>query len=176
MNSKLSIWVERVTSSQTLILGGTALLVGLSTGVGVWAFKGLFELLRQAAFNHVTGWMIVLIPVIGGLVVGAIVKYLIGPEKLHGTARIMQAVALTGGRLRYKNAPIKTAAAILSIGTGASVGPEDPAVQIGANSGLDVWAGVSPVGRKNSYVGGGWCSQRHCSGIQCADCRRFLRT
>ncbi len=135
MNSKLSIWVERVTSSQTLILGGTALLVGLSTGVGVWAFKGLFELLRQAAFNHVTGWMIVLIPVIGGLVVGAIVKYLIGPEKLHGTARIMQAVALTGGRLRYKNAPIKTAAAILSIGTGASVGPEDPAVQIGANLG-----------------------------------------
>ena len=135
MNSKLSIWVERVTSSQTLILGGTALVVGLSTGIGVWAFKGLFELLRQAVFSKATGWVVVLIPVIGGLVVGAIVKYLIGPEKLHGTARIMQAVALTGGRLRYRNAPIKTAAAILSIGAGASVGPEDPAVQIGANLG-----------------------------------------
>lgn len=47
----------------------------------------------------------------------------------------MQAVALFGGRLPYHKLSIKTLAAILSIGMGASVGPEDPSVQIGANLG-----------------------------------------
>ena len=44
-------------------------------------------------------------------------------------------MALAGGRLRCKRLPAKTAAAIVSIGAGASVGPEDPFVQIGANLG-----------------------------------------
>jgi CIC family chloride channel protein len=47
----------------------------------------------------------------------------------------MEAVALAGGRLRYQRAPVKVVAAALSIGAGASVGPEDPSVQIGANLG-----------------------------------------
>ena len=54
-------------------------------------------------------------------------------EKVHGTAAVMQSVALSGGRLPYQSAPAKAAAAALSLGSGASVGPEDPAVQIGAN-------------------------------------------
>jgi len=59
----------------------------------------------------------------------------VGEERHHGVAGIMEAVALAGGRLRYKRIPIKTIAASISIGAGASVGPEDPSVQIGANLG-----------------------------------------
>lgn len=44
----------------------------------------------------------------------------------------MEAVSLGGGRLPYRKIPIKTVAAALSIGSGASVGPVDPSVQIGA--------------------------------------------
>ena len=42
---------------------------------------------------------------------------------------------MAAGRLDYCLAPVKTVAAALSIGSGASVGPEDPSVQIGANLG-----------------------------------------
>ena len=135
MKTKLLLWLERVKSSQTVMLGGSAVFVGLATGIGVWIFKWLIELVHNFAFGSVTGWMIALVPVVGGLVVGLVVHYLIGDQKLHGTAGIMEAVALAGGRLRYQKAPVKTLAAVLSIGSGASVGPEDPAVQIGASLG-----------------------------------------
>jgi CIC family chloride channel protein len=135
MKTKFFFWMERVKSSQTLILGSLAILVGLGTGVGVWLFKWLIELVYGFAFGSLSGWSIALVPVMGGLIVGLVAHFLIGDEKLHGTAGIMQAVALSGGRLRYQKAPVKTAAAVLSIGSGASVGPEDPAVQIGASFG-----------------------------------------
>jgi CIC family chloride channel protein len=135
MNKGLSRWLERITNSQTLLLGGLAMLVGLVTGVGVWLFKWLIEGVYGWAYGSVSGWRVALIPLAGGIIVGLIALYLIKEEKLHGTAGIMQSVALTGGRLPYRKAPINTVAAILSIGSGASVGPEDPAVQIGANLG-----------------------------------------
>jgi len=135
MNIRLPLWFERITNSQTLSLGGSAVIVGLATGAGVWLFKWLIELVRGFAFGAASGWMVVLVPVLGGLVVGLVGYYFIGDEKLHGTAGIMQSVALAGGRLHYQKAPVKTLAAILSIGAGASVGPEDPSVQIGANLG-----------------------------------------
>lgn len=47
----------------------------------------------------------------------------------------MESVALAGGRLRYQYIPAKAVASAISIGSGASVGPEDPSVQIGANIG-----------------------------------------
>jgi CIC family chloride channel protein len=47
----------------------------------------------------------------------------------------MEAVALAGGRLRYYRLPAKAIVSALGIGAGASLGPEDPSVQIGANLG-----------------------------------------
>jgi chloride channel protein, CIC family len=57
----------------------------------------------------------------------------VGRERFHGVAGIMETVALAGGPLQYWLAPVKTLTAALSIGAGASVGPEDPSLQIGAN-------------------------------------------
>ncbi len=119
-----------------------ALIVGITTGAGVWIFKGLIELARHlffdilgGALSPLGGWTVLLIPAIGGLVVGVLMYLFVGEERHHGVAGIMEAVALAGGRLRYKRIPIKTVAASISIGAGASVGPEDPSVQIGANLG-----------------------------------------
>jgi chloride channel protein, CIC family len=61
--------------------------------------------------------------------------FLVGEERHHGVAGIMESVALSGGRLRYQTVPAKALAAAISIGAGASVGPEDPSVQIGSNLG-----------------------------------------
>jgi CIC family chloride channel protein len=106
--------------------------------MGVWLFKWMVENLREISMSFVFAtrpWILLFIPMVGGAVVGLISHFLIGNEKYHGTAAIMQSVALTGGRLRYQKSPIKTIAAVLSIGTGASVGSADPSVQIGANIG-----------------------------------------
>lgn len=135
-------WLNRIQLSESSIQGGAAILVGLLSGAGVWLFKQLIELFRLGAFDWLGGklavlggWTIVLIPIIGGILVGLLSLWLIGEEKLHGVAGIMEAVALSGGHLPYRKIAAKSVASALSIGTGASVGPEDPAVQIGANIG-----------------------------------------
>ncbi len=142
MIDKMKLWVERLTNSQTLLLGGSAIIVGLASGAGVWLFKWLIDIVHGLMFVDVKGafsslgvWTVALIPMLGGVVIGLMNQYLLEHEKLHGTTGIMQSVALAGGRLRYQNMPLKSAAAAISIGSGASVGPEDPSVQIGANIG-----------------------------------------
>lgn len=135
-------FLGRMKYSESGIQGGAAILVGLLSGAGVWLFKQLIDLFHLGAFNWLGGrlailggWTIVLIPTMGGALVGLLSKRFIGREKLHGVAGIMEAVALSGGRLPYRKIAVRSVASALSIGTGASVGPEDPAVQIGANIG-----------------------------------------
>ena len=138
--------------TETLVQGGAALLVGLASGVGVWVFKRLIDLACLAAFDwlgvglgRLGIWATILVPAVSGLNVGLIVQRFIGEERHHGVAGIMEAVAMAGGRLRYRRVPAKAIVAALSIGSGASVGPEDPTVQIGANLGsmLGQWLRLS---------------------------------
>jgi CIC family chloride channel protein len=135
-------WLDRFQISDSAILGAVALGLGLATGIGVWLFKEMillshnFFLERIARAIETYGiWTIALIPVLGGLIVGLIQYYFIGIERYHGVAGIIESVALSGGRLRYWRIPAKTIASAVSIGAGASVGPEDPSVQIGSNLG-----------------------------------------
>ncbi|HTX90475.1 MAG TPA: chloride channel protein [Anaerolineales bacterium] len=138
----LSLWLKRILAAETLSMAGIAILVGLVSGAGVWLFKRLIDLFHFMAFSGLGkwlsplgGWSVAVLPALGGLIVGLIVHFLVGSERIHGTAGVMESVALAGGRLRYRRAPAKALAAALSIGSGASVGPEDPSVQIGANLG-----------------------------------------
>lgn len=133
--------------TETLLLSGAALFVGLASGAGVWLFKQMIDLVYRLAFEDLggalraalggapSGWTIALIPMLGGAVVGWIAAHWIGEERHHGVAGVMEAAALAGGRLRYARMPAKALASAISIGSGASVGPEDPSVQIGANLG-----------------------------------------
>lgn len=129
-------------SRTTLMYGGLAIAIGLASGIGVYIFKFLIEFFHELFFfdfNQILSpfisWSVLFLPVLGGLLVGIIRHFLVGEEKHHGVAGIMEATALAGGRLRYNRIPVKTISSALSIGSGASVGPEDPSVQIGANIG-----------------------------------------
>lgn len=140
--NKLVAFVQKVSNSRSILLGVLAAIIGVLTGAGVWLFKYLFNLLKQFYFTTFPGWfphqkfwLVALVPVVGGILVGLMIKYLGSKEKVAGTAGIIQSVEIAGGRLRYQHLPVKTLEAIVSIGTGASVGPEDPSVQIGANLG-----------------------------------------
>ena len=125
-----------------MILSIVALLVGLTSGAGVWLFKRLIDLAHLVAFDWLGGalrplgpWTVAIVPTLGGLIVGLTIYLFVGVERHHGVAGIMEAVALAGGRLRYRRLPAKAVVSALGIGVGASVGPEDPSVQIGANLG-----------------------------------------
>ncbi|MFN8452043.1 MAG: chloride channel protein [Anaerolineae bacterium] len=127
----------------------TALLVlavgvGLTTAIGVWLFRQgidffhriFVEQLADAVLGQFLGGAAIIVALaLAGVIVGWLMNRFIGDERHHGVAGIMEAEALAGGRLRYTRMPFKALASALSLGAGASVGPEDPSVQIGANLG-----------------------------------------
>ncbi|MBZ0309761.1 MAG: chloride channel protein, partial [Anaerolineae bacterium] len=125
--------------SENALLIMLAILVGLSTGVGVWLFREGIELFRQIFREDSVHWLgkeglLIALPLAGGIV-GLLMHFFVGVERHHGVAGIIEAEITSGGRLPYRRIPIKALCAALSLGAGASVGPEDPSVQIGSNLG-----------------------------------------
>lgn len=134
--------LKRYRVSETTILILLASVVGLFTALGAVAFIEL--ILRSKHFffgdtvqlvHSVTSdlryWEI-LIPAIGGLIVGPIVYKFAKEAKGHGVPEVMVAVALQGGIIRARVAIAKAIASAICIGSGGSAGREGPIVQIGA--------------------------------------------
>ncbi|RME44107.1 MAG: CBS domain-containing protein [Caldilineae bacterium] len=142
---QMGVILDRVKLPPDMVMLLTALVVGLGTGVGAVAFRYLIRVVGWVGYDwfpQVTaGWgraYVVLMPALGGLLVGLLV-YLFAPEaKGHGVPEVMEAVALRGGRIRPVVALIKSLASSLCIGSGGSVGREGPIVQIGSALGSSV--------------------------------------
>lgn len=122
-----------------LILMGTALIVGIGTGIGAVLFRYLIKGMAWVSYQWIPDitnrWgktYVVLVPAIGGLMVGLLVYYFAREAKGHGVPEVMEAVALQGGRIRPRVAIIKSLASSICIGSGGSVGREGPIVQIGS--------------------------------------------
>ena len=124
--------------SEALFIG-TALLVGIGTGLGAVAFRYLIqgvEWIGYDWFPSITAdWgkaYVLIIPAIGGLIVGPLIYFFAREAKGHGVPEVMEAVALRGGRIRPIVAVVKSFASAITIGSGGSVGREGPIVQIGS--------------------------------------------
>jgi len=144
--SKVKQWRDFWTlpsSYSDLMQALGATIIGLLSAAGVLFFKQTIRWIHALLWEdgagllvpHTGRWVLLLVPAVGGLVVGLIRTWWLSEERHHGVASVMEAVALAGGRLRYKETPLKVLVSAISLGSGASVGPEDPSVQIGASIG-----------------------------------------
>lgn len=120
-------------------------ILGGFGGIGIrWLIKFISDLSYPGPGNILenilaTHWYwILIIPVIGGIIVGPIIYFLAPEAKGHGVPEVMQAILLKGGNIRPRVAFIKAIASAISIGTGGSVGREGPIVQIGSSLGSTV--------------------------------------
>ena len=50
-SSRIHFWISRLQPFEPVVLGGAALLVGLTSGLGVWLFKRLIDLFHATAFD-----------------------------------------------------------------------------------------------------------------------------
>lgn len=136
--------------SDTLWVLLPALLVGLGTGLFVLFFRRSIEFVHQVWFETFSAdwvanlllqahldprWHSAISLGLAGLLVGLMVRFWVTPDKYHGVSNLIVATAVGGGKLRFREMPIKAIASAFSLGAGASLGPEDPSVQIGANWG-----------------------------------------
>lgn len=128
-------------SPETVVLI-LAVLIGSGTGMGVVTFHYSIELIHSLMLEDLMGkisvwgaWTLACVPTLGGLLVG-LMRWRwpdLGPS-------ISSMIAATqGSRLgvaRELRPVTKMVAASISLGTGASLGPEGPSVEIGANFGM----------------------------------------
>ncbi len=76
-----------------------------------------------------------LLPAIGGLLVGVIVILTTPEVKGHGVPKVMESMLVRGGKIDPKISVYKTVASSLAIGSGGSLGREGPIIQIGSAAG-----------------------------------------
>ncbi len=137
--------LERWQPNPEAVLFGTALVVGILTGIGAVLFRYLIDGVARLGYEwipKVTSGMgkayIIFVPAIGGLLVGLLVYNFAREAKGHGVPEVMEAVALKGGRIRPRVAIVKSFASSLTIGSGGSAGREGPIVQIGSAIGSSI--------------------------------------
>lgn len=139
--NKLSFTQE----SGLLIMGA---ITGILCGFGAVIFDASIDLVYDIFFvlpAHIFGhesildlrftwytFYIVLIPALGGLMVGLLNRYFERGRKGEGIPTVIQAVAANGGYIKWNVSILKIIQAGLSIGTGGAGGKEGPIVQIGS--------------------------------------------
>jgi CIC family chloride channel protein len=117
--------------------------VGLLAGVIAYALYKLIGLFTNIVFYHrfaaefisprhnQLGWWVILIPAVGGIIVGFMAKYGTPRIKGHGIPEAMEAVLFNRSRIQPRVAILKPISAAIAIGTGGPFGAEGPIIQTG---------------------------------------------
>jgi chloride channel protein, CIC family len=141
-----------------------AALIGILAGLIAYVLYDLIGLFTNLAYYHEwsfhfrspehtqLGPWIILIPVIGGLIVGFMAKY--GSEKIkgHGIPEAMEAVLTSRSRIEAKVAILKPLSAAIAIGTGGPFGAEGPIIQTGGAFGSLVGQIVSTTAAERKVL------------------------
>ncbi len=165
-------WLNAHQPPEMTLLMGAALVVGLGTSFGAIGFRWLINGFTTLSFDgghQVLGFLgpyyVLVIPALGGLLVGPLIYRFAREAKGHGVPEVMEAVALRGGRIRPIVVVIKALASSICIGSGGSAGREGPIVQIGSawGSTLGQFLRMSD-GRIRMLVACGAADRPHSSG------------
>ncbi len=103
-------------------------LIGLVTNV---VFYHRFVADFTSARHNQLGLWVILMPVIGGIIVGFMAKYGTPKIKGHGIPEAMEAVLVNRSRIQPRVAILKPLSAAIAIGTGGPFGAEGPIIQTG---------------------------------------------
>jgi CIC family chloride channel protein len=130
-----------------LLMSFLAAGIGLLAGAVAYLLYKLIGLFTNIFFYHrfvadfisarhtqLGPWVIV-IPVIGGIIVGFMAKYGTPKIKGHGIPEAMEAVLVNRSRIQPRVAILKPISAAIAIGTGGPFGAEGPIIQTGGAMG-----------------------------------------
>ncbi len=108
------------------------------------------------AGSTLSPWIMPLVPVVGGVIVGFIAHY--GSDKIrgHGIPEAIEAILLRGARVDPKVAVLKPLSAAIAIGSGGPFGAEGPIIMTGGAFGSLVaqWLKLTDAERTTLLVAG----------------------
>ncbi|HOO70160.1 MAG TPA: chloride channel protein [Spirochaetota bacterium] len=139
---------ERARKTEHVFMVAMAIIIGILGGFGAIAIRAMIKAISSLSFpgkgdllhNIISNpwYVVLLVPALGGLIVGPIIYFFAREAKGHGVPEVMQSIILKGGVIRPRVALIKAVTSAITIGTGGSVGREGPIVQIGSSIGSTV--------------------------------------
>lgn len=112
-----------------------SILIGLASGLLVVCFRIAIDwthLWLLGSALAVPAWRLLIIPALAGLVIGACVMLFFRRVRGSGVNQTKAAVYIYDGYIPSSTAIGKFLLCALAIGSGQSLGPEDPSLQIGA--------------------------------------------
>ena len=138
---KILLWRERRIKEKNFILI-VSFLVGICTAASAIILKQLIHFIQQllTGGNHAgeVNYMLLIYPVVGILLAGLFVKYIVRDDISHGVTKILYAISQRKSRIIPHNSWTSLVASSVTIGFGGSVGAEAPIVLTGAAIGSNL--------------------------------------
>jgi H+/Cl- antiporter ClcA len=104
-------------------------LIGFFTNL--FFFQELSFAFGKSPAGSNLGWLMVLVPVLGGLIIGLMARY--GSERIrgHGIPEALEAILIGQSRMQPRVAVLKPLSSAISIGSGGPFGAEGPIIMTG---------------------------------------------
>ena len=138
---KFLAWREKRIKEKHFVLF-VSFLVGICTAASAIALKQLIHFIQSALTRNMdvseANYLLLLYPVIGVLLAGLFVKYIVRDDISHGVTKILYAISQRKSRIKPHNMWSSLAASSVTIGLGGSVGAEAPIVLTGAAIGSNL--------------------------------------
>jgi chloride channel protein, CIC family len=169
MRSKPSALRDFTVNRRVWLLTGVALVIGTGAAALAVLLLRAIALMTNLFYYHrlslamvgpagspLSPWIMLLVPIVGGLMVGLIAHY--GSDKIrgHGIPEAIEAILLRGARIDPLVAILKPLSAAIAIGSGGPFGAEGPIIMTGGAFGSLVaqWLKLTDAERTTLLVAG----------------------
>ncbi len=169
MKSRPSALRDFTIDRRVWMLSGVALVIGtgaaalavlllraIAIATNIFYYHRLSLAMVSPAGSPLSRWLMPLVPVVGGLLVGLMAHY--GSDKIrgHGIPEAIEAILLRGARVDPKVALLKPLSAAVAIGSGGPFGAEGPIIMTGGAFGSLVaqWLKLTDAERTTLLVAG----------------------
>ena len=139
--NKFNLWRrDHISERQFILL--LSLVVGVFTAFAAILLKYLISLIHGSIYGNLTSseenYSLLIYPVIGILLSGLFIRYIVRDDIGHGVTRILYALSKKNGRIKPHNMFSSIIASAITIGMGGSVGAESPIVLTGSAIGSNI--------------------------------------
>ena len=169
MRSRPSALRDFTVDRRVWLLTGVALFIGagaaalavlllraIAFATNAFYYHRLSVAMVGPAGSPLSPWIMPLVPVVGGMLVGLLAHY--GSDKIrgHGIPEAIEAILLRGARVDPKVAVLKPLSAAIAIGSGGPFGAEGPIIMTGGAFGSLVaqWLKLTDAERTTLLVAG----------------------
>ena len=129
---KRTLYISGLALVNSIIVGfiakGLVLLINLFTQL---SFFGRFSFHEVSPSDNSLGWVVIIVPVIGGLVVGVLARFGAPAIRGHGIPEAMEKIVKGESKIHPLITVLKPLSSAISIGTGGPFGAEGPIIATG---------------------------------------------